>query len=331
MDDDELVRRARSGDKEALALLFVRHREVVWGLAYCKLGNRTDADDATQDTFMKAHMQLHSFRASGSFKAWLMRICRNVCHDRWRSFKPTLFLECLDQDQLAHRTSSVDAADWMTVRSALRKLPRNEAVAWFLIEVLGCTSQEAAEYVGVSAASTMRSRQQNAVEKLRLELGRDSELVPADPETTAVCGLYHAPPQRAIVASVSARTARPHAPAPRHPLNAVQRLVVTRSSEGTGWTLLKFFDALDRAVPGGQRVIVVLDSDPGTETARWRGRHARWELRRAAGDDAWRQHVERLLTCCVAASCRQDVGAILALIDVGERFLLAPEQAGASS
>jgi RNA polymerase sigma factor (sigma-70 family) len=134
--DDELVRRALAGDARAFALLYVRYRNVVWKLAYYKLGDRDDADDVMQQTFLKALRELSRYRASGSFKAWLLTICRNACNDRRRSAKAVLSLERLDQDQLAGRASTVDAAEWMTVRSAISKLPCQEAVAWFLIDVV---------------------------------------------------------------------------------------------------------------------------------------------------------------------------------------------------
>ena len=185
--DHELVRRSLSGDdRDAFGLLYLRYRDAVKKLAYWRLGNTHDADDATQETFLKAFRQRHSYRATGSFKAWLLRICERVCSDRGRSAKPTLCLDCADPDQHAGGVGTVDAAEWMTVRAAISKLPAQEAVAWFLIAVLGCTSKEAAVIVNVRPGSTMRSRCCNAQKKLRRELAEDPTLTPADPEMAAV-------------------------------------------------------------------------------------------------------------------------------------------------
>lgn len=324
-DDDELVRRALAGDPTAYAQLYGRYRDAVWRLAYCELGSRHDADDATQETFLKALRQLRGYRGPRSFKAWLLRICRNVCTDRRRGAKPMLCLECLGEDQLAGRACTEDVVDWMTLRSAIGSLPAEEAMCWFLIDYLGCTSQEAADVVGARAASTMRSRLANARTKLD-ELRRDPKLVPADAVSTAICGLYHLPPQKAIVAALGQQRVRQAGDVPVRQLEVQPRLVMTQSGERGGWTLVRFFDELERAVPGGQQIVGVLDSDAELETERWRGSHTRWEFTCVAADDSWRRHAEGLLTRCVAASCRSDISAILALIDAGERFVWTPRR-----
>lgn len=327
-DDDELVRRALSGDSTAYEQLYDRYRDVTWRLAYGELRNRHDADDATQETFLKALRQLRGYRGPQSFKAWLLRICRNVCNDRRRGAKPMLFLDCLAEDQLAGRACTEDVVDWMTVCSAISRLPADEAMCWFLIDYLGCTSEEAAHVVGACAASTMRSRLTKARTKLD-ELRRDPKLVPVDAVSTAICGLYHLPPHKAIVAALGQQRVRQAGDAPMRQLEVQPRLVMTQSGERGGWTLLRFFDELERAVPGGQQIVVLLDSDAPLETERWRGSHTRWELTCVAADDSWRRQAEGLLTRCVAASCRSDITAILALIDAGERFVWTPRPRGA--
>ena len=327
-DDDELVRRALAPDPTAYAQLYRRYRDEVWSLARRELESRHDADDATQETFLKAWRQLRGYRGPRSFKAWLLRICRNECTDRRRAAKPVLFLECLGEEQLADGACTEDAADWMTVCSAIRRLPADEAMCWFLIDYLGCTSEEAAHVVGVRAASTMRSRLNRARTELD-ELRRDPKLVPADPVSTAVCGLYHLPPQKAIVAALGQQRVRPAGDAPVRQLEVQPRLVMTQSGERGGWTLVRFFDELERAVPGDHQIVGLLDSDVELETERWRGSHTRWELTCVAAEDSWRRHAEGLLTRCVAASCRSDVSAILALIDAGERFVWTPRPRGA--
>jgi RNA polymerase sigma-70 factor (ECF subfamily) len=55
------------------------------------LGNKNDGDDAAQDTFMKAFLQLGSFRGDAQFSTWLYAIAINVCRNRQRSFWQRLF------------------------------------------------------------------------------------------------------------------------------------------------------------------------------------------------------------------------------------------------
>src|SRR4051812_32624093 len=83
-DDDELVRRAKEGDREAVEELYARHKQAVWRLAWLMLSDRHEAEDAAQDCFLKAFAALPVYRSQGTFRAWLLQICRNGCCDRLR-------------------------------------------------------------------------------------------------------------------------------------------------------------------------------------------------------------------------------------------------------
>ena len=75
--DEVLVRRALTGDLSAFELLVVRHRDVVYRVAARIVGD-ADADDVTQDAFLRAFNRLSSFRGESPFRAWLLRITHNT-------------------------------------------------------------------------------------------------------------------------------------------------------------------------------------------------------------------------------------------------------------
>lgn len=83
--DDELVARVRAGDQEAFALLVERHKRSVYNLAYRLLGSANDADDAAQETFMRAYTRLTTYAPDGRFGAWLSAICSHWCIDTMRA------------------------------------------------------------------------------------------------------------------------------------------------------------------------------------------------------------------------------------------------------
>jgi RNA polymerase sigma-70 factor, ECF subfamily len=83
--DDELVARVREGDHEAFAALVDRHKGRVHGLAYRMLGNRSDAEDAAQEAFMRAYTRLATYQPDGRFGAWLLAIASHRCIDLLRS------------------------------------------------------------------------------------------------------------------------------------------------------------------------------------------------------------------------------------------------------
>ena len=89
--DEMLVDAARGGDREAFGLLVERYRVLVYAFSYARLRNREEAEDTTQEAFLRAFQYLPEFRMSDRFGGWLMRITRNLCTDvaRRRKSRPT--------------------------------------------------------------------------------------------------------------------------------------------------------------------------------------------------------------------------------------------------
>jgi RNA polymerase sigma-70 factor (ECF subfamily) len=80
--DQSLVARCRDGDADAFAQLYAIHGQQVFRYAYRLLGSRDDADDAKQETFVRAYQSMRGFRGGCSVATWLRRICCNLCRDR---------------------------------------------------------------------------------------------------------------------------------------------------------------------------------------------------------------------------------------------------------
>ncbi len=83
--DDALIARVRDGDQEAFATLIERHKRMVYNLAYRLLGNAPDAEDAAQETFLRAYTRLATYVPDGRFGAWLGAICSHWCIDTMRA------------------------------------------------------------------------------------------------------------------------------------------------------------------------------------------------------------------------------------------------------
>jgi len=83
-DDSALIERARSGDATAFDELYRRHRDRVYSICLNMCGNRDEAQDLLQETFVHACRGLAKFAGRSSFTTWLFRIAVNVARDAAR-------------------------------------------------------------------------------------------------------------------------------------------------------------------------------------------------------------------------------------------------------
>lgn len=77
-DEQMWVQRAKQGDGAAFAELVRRHQSAVFNVAYRLLGQRRDAEDVTQETFLRAYRSLAGFEAERPFAPWVKRIAANT-------------------------------------------------------------------------------------------------------------------------------------------------------------------------------------------------------------------------------------------------------------
>ena len=82
VDDDDLLRMYRDGDADAFDTLFGRYRAPVYNFARVMLGHADGAEDMLQEAFLTVARTARTYEPRGRFRAWLMRIVRNLCLNR---------------------------------------------------------------------------------------------------------------------------------------------------------------------------------------------------------------------------------------------------------
>lgn len=95
-DEQGIVREAQQGDKDAFAQLYEAYFDKIYRYVVLKIGNKTEAEDMTQQVFLKAYQSIRSYKFKGTpFSAWLFRIAHNQIVDYFRkqSRRPTVPLE----------------------------------------------------------------------------------------------------------------------------------------------------------------------------------------------------------------------------------------------
>jgi RNA polymerase sigma-70 factor (ECF subfamily) len=171
LSDAALVRCVRTGDPEAFRLLVDRHHDDALRYATHLLGDPADAEDAVQETFVRAYRYLASYREQDRFRAWLWRIlvnrCRTLAVDRSRRPQPRDLAQYPDLVDPASPDADLDRAMLRReLAAALASLPadQREAVLLHLVEGLSYPEISAATGAGVSA---LKMRVHRACERLR--------------------------------------------------------------------------------------------------------------------------------------------------------------------
>ncbi len=80
----EWVEATKKGDQDAFAELVYTFQDPVYNLCYRMLGDGGEAEDATQEAFLRAYTHIHRYDTGRSFKTWVMSIASNHCIDRLR-------------------------------------------------------------------------------------------------------------------------------------------------------------------------------------------------------------------------------------------------------
>src|SRR3984893_10542909 len=84
MSDAELVGLVLSGEQDVFAVLVERYKDAVHNLAYRMLGNATEAEDVTQEAFVRAYTQLATYKSVHKFSTWLLSIASHLAIDQLR-------------------------------------------------------------------------------------------------------------------------------------------------------------------------------------------------------------------------------------------------------
>ncbi len=174
MTDAELIARTRAGDPDAFGTLVSRYYEACWRFAYHMLGERADAEDVVQETYLRAYLAIGRYDERDQFRGWLFRIltnqCRNALTSRGRRTRRFV------QDEVALDTAAAPASglslgvEDAALARALTQLDPNQREALLLKYAEGLEYTEMSAMTGVGE-SALKMRVKRGVERLRGMLG----------------------------------------------------------------------------------------------------------------------------------------------------------------
>ena len=195
-DEAQIILSSQQGDINAFNLLVLRYQQIVYNVALRMLGDRDQAADVTQETFIAALRAIKTFRAGSSFRAWLLRIASNQATDHWRRTHRHVqeSLDSLTDEDEPHASSFlstlVATGDEVNpeesllthelqelISHGLQTLTLEQRVAVILCDIHGLSYDEIAATTSTTLG-TVRSRIARGRLRLRDYLYQHQELLP---------------------------------------------------------------------------------------------------------------------------------------------------------
>ncbi len=176
-DDAQLIAATLQGDSSAFGALVRRYQDRVFNAIYHVVGDRQEAEDLAQDTFVQAFVKLESFRGGSAFYTWVYRIAFNLAASRRRRRRTMASVEDQREQSGADPVDRTEPPEERIlrdervdqVRAALNGLDEEFRTILVLREIEGCDYESIAEILDL-APGTVRSRLHRARAELRERL-----------------------------------------------------------------------------------------------------------------------------------------------------------------
>ncbi len=179
LNDPVILERFKNGDTSAFQEIVLAYQDTIYGLCFRMLGDHHNAQDAAQDTFLKAYQNLKSFKPDASLYTWIYRIAVNTCIDyKRRSVSESLFRHLPNNENSVEQEPSDSPSPEMlsesgqmaaALQQALGKLSKKLRAVIVMKEVEGLSYEDIAGVMDISIG-TVKSRISRAREELKVLL-----------------------------------------------------------------------------------------------------------------------------------------------------------------
>jgi RNA polymerase sigma-70 factor (ECF subfamily) len=142
--DDELIEGCRRGSLRAYERLYELHASRMKSIAYHMLGNRSDAEDAVQETFLKVYRAVSGFEGQSALGTWIYRILLNTCYDSARKRQ-----RLQERPQIFDLPGKSDTPLRLALENAIARLNERHRTVFLLFEVEGLKHSEIAAVLEV--------------------------------------------------------------------------------------------------------------------------------------------------------------------------------------
>lgn len=165
---DDLIIRAKAGDREAFGLIFDHYYRFIYKFIYAMAGEQSLAEELTQETFLKAYQSIQSLRDEAKLRTWLCGIAKNVVYKSSRSRGRRIkssddefeSLDVPDERILPPDREFLSKELKFLIHAALEKLDEDKRLVFTLKEIQNLSYQEISEITG------------HSISKLKTDLNR---------------------------------------------------------------------------------------------------------------------------------------------------------------
>lgn len=186
MEEKQIVQHLKNDDEFIYKYVFDQYSRMVYGVCFRMSGNKEEAEDVTQDVFIKVFNSINSFREDSKLSTWIYQITVNTCLNRLRRKKAINFLSLnfwedekgeneMAADNLTPRDEIEKSEIRKIVQDAINTLPAKQKSAIILSRYEELTYKEVAKIMGVSLSS-VESLLFRAKENLAKKLIRYKEI-----------------------------------------------------------------------------------------------------------------------------------------------------------
>ena len=169
-EEEKLIKKAQQGESESFGLLYDQYFSAIYRFVFLKVSNQTDAEDLTQQVFLKAWKNIGSYKSQGfPFSSWLYKIAHNTVIDHYRTQKIHVDLETV-VDQAIANWSNEDRTNEMLnleiVQVSIKKLESEQQTVLIMKFTNELSNKEIAHTLNKSEGA-VRVIQHRALKKLK--------------------------------------------------------------------------------------------------------------------------------------------------------------------
>ena len=163
--EQELISKSKKGDFLAFEILINKYSKQVFNILLRLLGNREDAEDVSQEVFVKVYKKLHTYKGNSQFYTWLFRIAINAGKDHLKKKKWEYPLETLGEDRFSFpqghsvgpEATVINKEKKELILRALMELKLEQRAIIILRDIQGFSYEEISGILGISIG-TVKSR-----------------------------------------------------------------------------------------------------------------------------------------------------------------------------